>query len=77
MTACQATAFFGVDCFHEGAAMSGEITSPQNRRVKDAAKLRGRRQRTKQARIIIDGTQKFAKRLTRTSILKNCSAVDR
>ena len=59
MTACQATAFFGVDCFHDGAAMSGEITSPQNRRVKDAAKLRGRRQRTKQARIIIDGTREI------------------
>ncbi|MFT5522399.1 MAG: TrmH family RNA methyltransferase [Pirellulaceae bacterium] len=39
--------------------MVGEITSPQNRRVKDAVKLRGRRQRTKQKRIIIDGTREI------------------
>jgi TrmH family RNA methyltransferase len=31
------------------------ITSPQNQRVKDAVKLRDRRQRDKQQRIIIDG----------------------
>ncbi|MFT7644130.1 MAG: TrmH family RNA methyltransferase [Pirellulaceae bacterium] len=39
--------------------MSGEITSPQNQRIKNAVKLRGRRQRIKQDRIIIDGTREI------------------
>lgn len=35
------------------------ITSPQNQRVKDAVKLRDRRGRTKQGRIIVDGCREI------------------
>lgn len=35
------------------------ITSPQNQRVKDAAKLRDRRQRTRQGRFLIDGAREI------------------
>lgn len=38
---------------------SHQITSPQNQRVKDAAKLRERRQREKQRRILIDGVREL------------------
>jgi TrmH family RNA methyltransferase len=37
------------------------ITSPQNPRVKDAARLRDRRQRDKQQRIIIDGAREIGR----------------
>ncbi len=37
------------------------ITSPQNPRVKEAARLRDRRHRDKQGRIIIDGTRELAR----------------
>ncbi len=36
-----------------------EITSLQNQRVKDAAKLRERRERRKQGRILIDGAREI------------------
>jgi TrmH family RNA methyltransferase len=39
----------------------GTITSLHNQRVKDAVKLRGRRQRTKQRRILIDGVREIAR----------------
>jgi TrmH family RNA methyltransferase len=37
------------------------ITSPQNQRVKDAAKLRDRRQRKQQARFLIDGAREIGR----------------
>lgn len=40
------------------------ITSPQNPRVKDAAKLRERRQREKQGRVLIDGARELTRALT-------------
>ena len=40
-----------------------EITSRQNERVKQAAKLRDARQRTKQGRFIIDGVREIARAL--------------
>lgn len=40
------------------------ITSVQNQRIKDAAKLRDRRQRDKQRRILIDGAREIERALT-------------
>lgn len=39
--------------------MDSEITSPQNPRVKDAVRLRDRRHREKQGRILIDGAREL------------------
>jgi RNA methyltransferase, TrmH family len=39
--------------------MDNEITSPQNQRVKDAVRLRDRRHREKQGRILIDGAREL------------------
>ncbi|NOY40596.1 MAG: RNA methyltransferase [Planctomycetes bacterium] len=43
--------------------MSEKITSRQNTRVKEAAKLRGARQRTKQGRFLIDGAREIVRAL--------------
>lgn len=44
--------------------MSNFITSLQNQRIKDAAKLRDRRGREKQRRIIVEGTREIRQALT-------------
>jgi TrmH family RNA methyltransferase len=40
------------------------ITSPQNQRIKDAVKLRDRRQRQKQGRIILDGVREIQRAIS-------------
>ena len=50
------------------------ITSPHNPRIKLAARLRDHRQRRKEGKILIDGTQKSAGRLLRAWHCKSCSS---
>ena len=45
------------------------ITSPHNQRVKDAVKLRGRRQRARQGRTVIDGVARSRGRSARRARL--------